>query len=103
MFTGKEGKLISLPQAVTLVTDYRTSYPSKIKGAFLGRDILEELLAQPGAKGIRIYLGEQGPVSSKDFTYVAVAADASENDILGKIADMAVPCPYNCSNTGGLK
>ena len=99
MFNGKEGSLIPLRTAETLVDDYRALYPSKIKGAFFGKKIINELLAQEGAMGIRIYLGDE----DENFKYVVVAADGSENDILDKIADMAVPCPSRCSNTGGLK
>ena len=99
-FDGTEGGLISLSTAQTLVGDYRRNYSEKVKGLFLGKDVLNELLDQSGAEGIRIYLGE----ADDDFTVVCVAADSSENDMLEKkIADSAVPCPTSCSSTGGLK
>ncbi len=98
-FDGSEGGLISLASAKTLVDDYRDNYPDKVKGLFLGKEVLNELLNQEGAEGIRIYLGE----ADDDFTVVCVAADSDENDMLEKIADSAVPCPFNCSSTGSLR
>ena len=99
MFDGKEGDLIQLPKAKTLVHDYRLLFPSKIKGAFFGKYIINELLTQEGAMGIRIYMGDE----DENFKYVVVAVDEDENDMLEKIADIAIPCPSNCSSTGGLK
>jgi len=98
-FDGTEGGLISLSTAETLVGEFRTNNPNKVKGLFLGKDVLNELLDQEGAEGIRIYLGEE----DDDYTVVCVAADSDENDMLDKIADSAVPCPFNCSSTGRLR
>ena len=39
-FDGSEGGLISLASAKTLVDDYRDNYPDKVKGLFLGKDVL---------------------------------------------------------------
>lgn len=99
MFDGSEGALITIDKAKNLVDAYRDSFPNRVKGLFLGKDILEDLLNQQGAEGIRVYLGEE----NNDFTIVCVAADENEDDIIGKIADSAVPCPTNCSSTGRLK
>jgi hypothetical protein len=96
---GSEGGLISLSTAESLVNRYRTNNPNNVKGLFLGKDVLNEILNQEGAMGIRIYLGED----EGKFTVVCVAADEDENDILDKIADSSVPCPFMCSSTGSLK
>src|SRR5690606_39130718 len=99
MFDGTEGALISETSAVTIVGNYRSEYGDEVKGLFLGRDILEELLDQEGAMGIRFYLA----ISNGNFTIVGVAADEDEDDIIGKIADSAVPCPPRCSSTGSFR
>lgn len=93
-FNGTEGGLISLSQASEMTADYRNSNPGGLKGHFFGKDILLELLDQPSCKGIRIYYAEN---SKGRQELVLVGADASENDILEKIADLSTPCPNRCS------
>lgn len=99
MFTGNEGTMITEEDAQTLVDTYRDSYPGKVKGIFFGKNQIDTLLNQTGAKGIRIYLGEE----NDDFKMVIVAADSSENDILNKILDIGKPCPECCTSTGSLR
>lgn len=63
------------------------------------REILDAMLAQPDAAGIRIYMGR-----SKDGTAtpVVVAFDGSGRDLLGVIAEEAAPCPPFCDVSSPL-
>lgn len=94
-FTGKEGGLITLLEGQELTKAWRLDGTFSTKGLFFGKDILEELLAQSGAVGIRFYFGKD---LLGNIQLVGVAADSSQNDILDKIADMTVPCPNVCGN-----
>lgn len=95
-FNGTEGGPITLAQATVSITDYQQKYPNSIKARFFGRDCLEELLAQEGAVGIRMYYGINP--TTKENELILIATDANGNDIVGLIMDMSKPCPNYCSN-----
>lgn len=78
---------------------YRLANPGTIKGRFFGRDILEELLAQEGCMGIRIYYGLDDDAIPQ---LVLVGADANENDMLDLVVDTSTPCPDQCGSANPL-
>lgn len=98
-FNGTEGGAISLADGAAMTANFRKKNPNQIRARFFGREILEELLAQEGAKGIRIYYGLD---SDENNQLVLVAADDHENDILDLVADISHPCPLACSNSNPL-
>ena len=100
-FDGSEGKAIPLSQAIDMTTLYRTLNPGKVLSCFLGRTVLETLLNQPNAKGIRFYYGLVGGTPQ----LVAVSADAAENDQLGDgyiVVDEGVGGPPNSGQSNVL-
>ena len=106
-FDGTEGTEITLIAAAQLTQHYREANhnPETILGCFLGKNILNKLLAQPGCEGIRFYYGLNGTTPE----LVAVGADSEENDQLGVvsgihciIADDAPRCPPHSSQTNSL-
>lgn len=106
VFDGSEGGIIS----ETTSDSYRQEYESSsqfvlnqgIKGHFFGKVILEDLLNQTGAKGLRIYYGLK-PISGSPSQpqLIIMAVDSDGNDILtnDKIADVSQPCPPLCNST----
>ena len=95
-FNGTEGSPIDPQKAGEWTRSYREANPGKTTAYFAGREILEQLLGQPGCMGIRIYYGLDSGVPR----LVAVGADAEENDQLGDgfiVADDFSCCPTNCS------
>lgn len=94
-FNGNEGEFISIDKGGQLTAAWRGGGNGDIKGGFLGKDKIQELLDQSGAMGIRIYFGQD---TRGDKTVVLVAADADENDILANnlVLDQIVPCPNRC-------
>lgn len=100
-FDGTEGGSITLAAAADLTANYRSAMATGDRIAhFFGRDIIEELLAQDGCVGIRIYYGldESG---KKELVLVGVEAD-EDDMVTGLIADYAFPCPSNCSSANDL-
>ena len=63
------------------------------------REILDAMLAQPGAAGIRIYMGRSAEGTA---TPVVVAFDGVGKDLLGVIAEEAAPCPPFCDVSSPL-
>jgi hypothetical protein len=102
-FNGDEGSFISLNDAADLTANFRNTYSTAIKGNFIGKNKINDLLAQTGAKGLRIY---NGITAMGAGTIVVVAADSSQDDILDAIdpmiLDSAVPCPTACGASNDL-
>jgi hypothetical protein len=102
-FNGNEGAFISLTDAAALTATYRNSGTlNPVLGQFLGKTKLNQLLAQSGCVGLRIYYGVDATGAP---AIVVVGVSSNENDILGtnpKILDTALPCPPNCGNSNSL-
>jgi hypothetical protein len=97
-FNGSEGTFIDLNEGAGLTKSYRNNHRNKKIAQFFGKDKLLELLNQTDAVGIRIYFGER----DGDIELVLVASDKNENDIIGKILDLGLNCPTNCSSRNAL-
>ncbi|MCR9171936.1 MAG: hypothetical protein NXI10_05560 [bacterium] len=98
-FDGTEGGQITLEQGADLTANYRAANPNERLGNFYGKEILEELLAQEGCKGIRMYYGQDAD-GNKEL--VLVGADSDENDILDLVVDLSQPCPNRCGKANDL-
>ena len=98
-FTGTEGALITLAVGKDLTGRFRGNFPTQPKGRFFGKDILNTVLAQAGAKGIRFYFGQD---ADGTLNLVMCGATSDTNDMLNKIADLSVPCPSVCSTPNDL-
>lgn len=98
-FNGSEGGTIDIDIAGGFTETFRDQFPGKAAGFFLGREHIEELLANPNAKGIRIY---QGVDKKGNIAPMWVAADGSENDITSLVKNYSIPCPTQCSTSNAL-
>jgi hypothetical protein len=122
-FDGTEGGQISLQQGADLTASYRLKFPNATKGRFFGKEILQQILDQPGCVGIRMYFGvkkeESGSghhanssssgsnnqavtTSPIDLELVLVGANGNQDDMLDIIADISVPCPSFCGSQNSL-
>lgn len=102
-FNGTEGSAIDITTAADYTANYRLEYPGSVQAIFMGKDILNAILAQEGCMGIRVYLGKT-TAGSSDFEMVFVGADANENDMIvgGIVADTGKKCPPYCGNMNSL-
>jgi len=63
----------------------------------VGKDHINDLLAQNDAMGIRIYLGENVlDDGNVHIMPVLVAANSNTDDIIGIVIDDTWPCPPLC-------
>lgn len=95
------GEEISHELGAKMVKDYIDANPNDVKAYYIGRNIIEEILAQPSCVGIRFYnaINEQGKKTlvyvGVDETgksiaeYTVVGKDGSINVIKAKVADRA--------------
>lgn len=99
-FDGTEGQQIDLTTAAKYTADYRAANPGATKGHFFGKEIIEQILAQEDCQGIRIYYGVNDKEECQEL--VICGADDNEDDILGIVADVSVPCPDRCGKANTL-
>ena len=101
-YNGTEGSMISRTEAQRLLTNYQNSPAfaanNHTEGILFGRDHLLQILAQPGCKGMRIYFGKDGVLSTDPTTFVIVGTNAEGNDMTDLILDIGYPCPTHCSS-----
>lgn len=99
-FDGTEGKQITIADASTMTKNYRTANPNGVLGHFMGKNIINSILNQPGCMGIRTYHGIN---SNGVRELVMVGVDVHENDMIsGVIADRSTVCPPMCSTNNPL-
>ena len=75
------GAEISHETATDFVTAYENAFPGDVKGYTVGRQIIDQILAQPGCMGLRFYnaMNESG---KKTLVYVGI--DAEGKDLVKK-------------------
>src|ERR1700761_1494998 len=71
------GEEISHELATDFVKSFRSAHPDEIAGYTVGRNIIDQILAQPGCVGLRFYnaLNEAG---QKTLVYVGIDADGKD-------------------------
>lgn len=85
---------ISLPDAIAMVQQARKSAPTMVNGWNIDASIIREILAQPGAEGLRAYMAS---TAEGVATLVYLAVDKDGKDMAdGVIADYSIPCPPSC-------
>ena len=102
-FTGSEGSPIDRAEAAQWTANYRNANAgfddTSTKAHFYGREVLQQLLDQPGCMGIRMYYALDGEGQKQ---LILVGADAEGNDIEDLIVDGSHICPPDCSTKGEL-
>ena len=73
------GEAISHQLGAQMIKDFQVANPNDVKTYYIGRNIIDAILAQPGVVGIRFYnaYNEEG---NKTLVYVGV--DATGKDIV---------------------
>ena len=92
---------IPLAAAAAMTRRFRDEAKGGETAQLFPREVIERLLSQPGAYGIRFYFGRENAGGPNRL--VAVAVDSDGNDMTaGEVMDWAFPCPPFCSFTNDL-
>ena len=78
-FNAAVGEEIGLALGAQFISSYQKANPSDIASYFVGRNILDQVLAQPGCVGMRFY-NAYNEAGKKTLVYVGVTAEG--NDML---------------------
>lgn len=92
---------VTLAEAAVMTARFRQENPSgTIISHMLSRDIIDEILAQPGCEGVRIY----NAIDDGDIrTLIVVGVDANQNDLChGVLAEHTTKCPTMCPQANPL-
>jgi len=99
---GNEGSMIPKNEARQMMENYRNSpaYPAnnQTEGILFGKDHIDDIFAQPGCKGLRIYYGKAGTANDDAAQLIIVGTDEDGNDMTNLVLDMGLPCPSLCSS-----
>ena len=99
------GEEITHELGAELVGNYRKAHPNDVQGYIIGKEILNQILAQPGCAGIQFYnaINEQGQKTlvyvgldqngKQLVNYTVVTADAQIQKEKGIVADRSIPSP----------
>jgi hypothetical protein len=99
------GEEITHELGAQMINDYAKAYPNDVKATIIGKEILTQILAQPGCAGIQFYyaINEKGQKTlvyvgldqdgKKLINYPVVTADANIQIEKGIVADRGIPSP----------
>jgi len=92
---------VTLDEATRYVQNFKKNRVApKTNGGYFGRNIFEQILAQPGTVGIRYYYAAQ---DDSIPTLVLVGVDSTGSDMeKGVVAEHPLPCPPYCITTSTL-
>lgn len=91
---------ITLAEAIAYTHSWQKAHPRERRAWMLPREIIDEILKQPGCAGIRVYAGNV----PGDQRLVWVGTDAKGSDLTdGVIAEQCMPCPPFCDEASRLK
>lgn len=99
-----DGGPIAGATAKQWIDNYQGTHPGELKAVFFGRNVIEQILAQPECIGMRIYFG-QNETGEKKLILVGSKADGkniwdlNSSDVGGgggTVADEGKPCPPDC-------
>ncbi|HUQ96281.1 MAG TPA: hypothetical protein VM010_01360 [Chitinophagaceae bacterium] len=76
-FTATAGEEIGLELGAAFISSYRNANPSDARSYFVGRNILDQVLAQPGCVGIHFY-NAYNEAGEKTLVYVGVNAQGAD-------------------------
>lgn len=76
-FTANVGEEIGLELGARFISAYREANPSDVTSYYVGRSILDQVLAQPGCVGMRFY-NAYNEAGEKTLVYVGVTAQGTD-------------------------
>lgn len=102
-YDGSDGGRIDLTTARQWAQNYRNANPNDIRSHYFGRDVLDQILAQPGCVGIRAYYALN---DKNEKEILVLGVDRVGNSMLpanpaitpgdNSIMDVSFPCPPFC-------
>ena len=94
-----ENHVITLAEAAQMTKTYRLIFGTTFLGGSISKQAILNLLAQDGAKDLRIYMARKADLAPN---FVLCAVDTNGNDILTMVLDRTNVCPPQCGNANVL-
>jgi hypothetical protein len=94
------GSKITLAEGATMTAEFRRVHPTLTKAVYYAADVYEDILAQEGCVGIRIYHAKD---ANGKLTNVLVGVYKDGNDLYqGSVYNKGGLCPTACSSVNSL-
>ena len=77
MLTAQVGEEIGKELGAQMIASYRTVNPTETTSYFVGRNVLEQILAQPGCVGVKFY-DAYNEAGEKVLVYVGATAQGTD-------------------------
>jgi hypothetical protein len=91
----QSGKVIPLSEARDYTHNFQNIHPNEIKGFFVGKEKLMQILSQPDCIGIRIYNGVEPETNVANRVLIGVDVNTDEMET-GVILERLISCPNDC-------
>lgn len=108
-YNGSDGDRIDLVTARKWAQNYRNADPTGIRSHYFGRDVLDQILMQPGCTGIRVYYALD---DNNERKLLIAGVDNKGNSLLPaypvitpgdfSILEFSLPCPPFCPPANDL-
>jgi hypothetical protein len=102
-YDGSDSERIDLSTARQWAESYRKANPGQVRSHYFGRNVLDQILAQPGCTGVRVYYALN---ANNEKELLVVGVDNQGNSMLPAspvivpgdfaIMDYSFPCPPFC-------
>lgn len=104
-YTPEVGKNIGYEAGAKMIKNHYDQHPDDVVAHFMGRNIIENILSQPGCVGIRFFHG-LNELGIRQLVLVGVDKDGKnileykigDEKHKGIVADMAKACPPYCGS-----
>lgn len=70
------GEEIGLELGLKFISDFQQNFPNEIPSFILGREIMDQILSQPGCAGIQFFMG-LNEKSEKTLVYIGLDSDGN--------------------------
>lgn len=70
------GEEIGLELGLKFISDFQQAFPNEIPSFVLGREIMDQILSQPGCEGIQFFMG-LNEKSEKTLVYIGLDRDGN--------------------------
>lgn len=102
--TGPSEHQIDLDTAERITRRFRNgAAPDEVRGHWFSRDIIDQILAQPGCTGVRIYHARHDDGSAALVVVGTRSAEGAAADLTsGPICEEGKPCPPYCDVASAL-
>jgi hypothetical protein len=95
------GEIITLPEAIVYVNDFRSKFPKEIKASIFDKELIQQLLDQKECSQLKIYYGYDEKGNHLAPVLVGVTSEGLDMTS-GLLLERSIMCPEQCDFSSPL-